>query len=68
MNDKTKRTFNQLSQSGVYKEDDIAVTLTVCGGTYGGGSEVLVVEEYNDNKIAISFQERAGKPGGVKEY
>ena len=38
-----KRTFNQLSQSAVYKEDDTSVSLTVCGGSYGGGSEVLVV-------------------------
>ena len=37
------RTFNQISQSAVYREDDISVSLTVCGGSYGGGSEVLVV-------------------------
>lgn len=30
-------TFNQISQSAVYKRDDISVSLTVCGGSYGGG-------------------------------
>lgn len=29
-------TFNQISQSAVYKEDDISVSITVCGGSYGG--------------------------------
>ena len=29
-------TFNQVSQSAVYKEDDVSVSLTVCGGSYGG--------------------------------
>ena len=36
------KTFNQISQSAVYREDDVSVSLTVCGGSYGGGSEVLV--------------------------
>lgn len=36
--------FNQISQSAGYKQDETSVNLTVCGGTYGGGSEVLVVE------------------------
>lgn len=36
--------FNQISQSAGYKEDDVTVSLTVCGGSNGGGSEVLVVE------------------------
>lgn len=36
--------FNQISQSAGYKEDDVSVNLTVCGGSNGGGSEVLVVE------------------------
>ena len=40
--------FNQISQSAVYKEDDVSVSLTVCGGSYGGGSEVIVVEEKDD--------------------
>lgn len=37
-------TFNQISQSAGYKGDDVSVSLTVCGGTYGGGSEVHVVD------------------------
>ena len=43
-----QKTFNQISQSGVYRESDIAVSVTVCGGSYGGGSEVLVVENDKD--------------------
>ena len=39
------RCFNQLSQSAVYKQDEISVSVTVCGGSYGGGSEVLVCGE-----------------------
>ena len=39
-----RRTYNQLSQSAVYREDNASVSLTVCGGSYGGGSEVLVIE------------------------
>ena len=38
------KTYNHISQSAVYREDDISVSITVCGGSYGGGSEVLVVE------------------------
>lgn len=30
------KAFNQLSQSAVYKEDDLSVSLTCCGGSYGG--------------------------------
>ena len=30
------RCFNQLSQSAVYREDEISVSVTVCGGSYGG--------------------------------
>ena len=37
------KCFNQISQSAGYKEDVTSVSLTVCGGSYGGGSEVLVV-------------------------
>lgn len=36
--------FNQISQSAGYKQDDVSVNLTVCGGSNGGGSEVLVIE------------------------
>ena len=32
-----------MSQSAVYMESNTAVTVTVCGGSYGGGSENLVV-------------------------
>lgn len=39
------KTFNQLSQSAVYRADDISVSVTVCGGSYGGGSEVLIIEQ-----------------------
>lgn len=42
------KTFNQISQSAVYREDDTSVSLTVCGGSYGGGSEVLVVYYIQD--------------------
>lgn len=49
-------TFNQLSQSAVYKADDVSVSLTVCGGTYGGGSEVLVLES-NQNHATIKDTE-----------
>jgi len=44
-------TFNQISQSAVYKADEISVSLTVCGGTYGGGSEVLIVTIGEQNGI-----------------
>lgn len=30
-------TFNQISQSAGYNGDDVAVNLTVCGGSCGGG-------------------------------
>lgn len=43
------RCFNQLSQSGIYKEDETSVSLTVCGGTYGGGSECLAVYDARGN-------------------
>ena len=68
-----KKTFNQLSQSGVYKEDDIAVTLTVCGGTYGGGREVLVVERksVSSNQSVFVFegngQRQSHRGDGYKE-
>ena len=54
------KCYNQLSQSAVYREDEVSVNLTVCGGSYGGGSEVLV----------LTYQETAGAltcgahPGG----
>ena len=43
------KAFNQISQSAVYQETDISVSITVCGGSYGGGSEVLVVNELSES-------------------
>lgn len=43
-----RKTFNQISQSGVYREQQISVSITVCGGSYGGGSETLVVEDKDE--------------------
>lgn len=31
--------FNQMSHSGDYKEDEVSVTITVLGGTYGGAAK-----------------------------
>lgn len=42
------KTFNQVSQSADYREDSISVSITVCGGSYGGGSETLVLMEKED--------------------
>ena len=47
------KAFNQLSQSAVYREDDVSVSLTVCGGSYGG-SEVLIVDELSDGSDSQS--------------
>ena len=33
-----KKCFNQVSQSAVYREDTKSVSLTCCGGSYGGGA------------------------------
>lgn len=48
MHSEVRITFNQISQSAVYREDSISVSITVCGGSYGGGSETLVVETDDD--------------------
>lgn len=46
------RSYNQISQSAIYKEDDVSVSVTVCGGSYGGGSEVLVLQRrFSDIRI-----------------
>ena len=45
---KNMKTFNQVSQSADYREDSISVSITVCGGSYGGGSETLVLMEKED--------------------
>lgn len=46
------RSYNQISQSAIYKEDDVSVSVTVCGGSYGGGSEVLVIQTLQENQYA----------------
>ena len=51
---KDDKTFNQISQSAVYKEDDISVSITVCGGSYGGGSETLVVARKENDEFSNS--------------
>ena len=64
------RCFNQLSQSAVYKEDEIRVSVTVCGGSYGGGSEVLVIESnqehatISDTEICTTLPASMGLGGG----
>ena len=35
------KAFNQISQSAGYREDVVAVNLTVCGGSYGGAVKCL---------------------------
>ena len=59
--------FNQISQSAAYRQDEISVSLTVCGGSYGGGSEVLVCGKVSTEKshghsmdITISAAETGG--------
>ena len=69
-----QKTYNQLSQSAVYREDDVAVSTTVRGGSYGGGSETLVVKmvlasiapnaERTDGSISPTIMHRAGTGGG----
>lgn len=39
------KPFNQISQSAVYCEASVSVSITCFGGSCGGGSEVLVVHE-----------------------
>lgn len=38
------QTFNQISQSAGYKDDEVAVNLTVCGGSYGGQRSACYTE------------------------
>lgn len=69
--DTTMRTYNQNSHSGDYKEDDVAVTITVLGGTYGGGSEVLVVA-YGFDGYNQDISEEVAQPlrshGGATQH
>ena len=64
------RCFNQLSQSAVYREDEISVSVTVCGGSYGGGSEVLVIESnqehatISDTEVCTTLTASMGLGGG----
>jgi hypothetical protein len=51
------KTYNQVSQSAVYREDDISVSITVCGGSYGGGSEVLVVNELSESNRFVNGEQ-----------
>lgn len=62
-------TFNQISQSAIYRRDDVAVSLTVCGGSYGGGSEVLILQRrfsdvlLYDEDVAPTLEAGAGEGG-----
>ncbi len=56
------KTFNQISQSAVYREDDISVSITVCGGSYGGGSETLVVARKENDEFPNSNRPFNDKP------
>lgn len=65
------KTYNQVSQSAGYREDEISVNLTVCGGSYGGGSEVLVVQAYGfdsyNQEIADELAQSIRSHGGVTQ-
>lgn len=61
------KCFNQVSQSAVYCEDDIAVSTTVCGGSYGGGSEVLIVS-YQDKTGTVNAGAHPGSYNGQDAY
>jgi hypothetical protein len=51
-----KQAFNQISQSAVYAASETSVSITVCGGSCGGGSEVLVVElSESDDFESVGF-------------
>lgn len=65
------KAYNQISQSAGYKADDISVSLTVCGGSYGGGSEVLICGQVSTEKspghsIPTTTEER-DRGGGESE-
>lgn len=72
--------FNQVSQSAGYKQDTKSVSLTVCGGSYGGGSECLVVDalrktcfnhsgfaKYTESEVAETLRAAGGDLGGGSE-
>lgn len=53
-----------------WQEDDVAVSLRAKSGSYGGGSEVLILEKHFGNDIRIhedicpTLGERLGTGGG----
>lgn len=53
-----RTAYNQISQSAVYREDETTVSLTVCGGSYGGGSETLIVEARNNEEAEKQRMDR----------
>lgn len=72
--------FNQVSQSAGYKQDTKSVSLAVCGGSYGGGSECLVVDalrktcfchsgfaKYTESQVAETLRAAGGDLGGGSE-
>ena len=62
------RSYNQISQSAIYREDDVSVSVTVCGGSYGGGSEVLVLQRrFSDLIIRETDCSPTIEAGGAKE-
>lgn len=62
------RSYNQISQSAIYREDEISVSVTVCGGSYGGGSEVLVLQRrFSDLIVNETDCSPTIEAGGEKE-
>ena len=55
------RAFNQLSQSAVYRSDEVSVSLTCCGGSYGGGSEVLIVYDLSEHNRPSDGEQSSGE-------
>lgn len=45
----------------MYREDDISVSLTVCGGSYGGGSEVLIVYDLSKDNRPFDGKQPSGE-------
>lgn len=66
------KTFNQMSHSGDYKGDEVSVSITVLGGTYGGGSEVLVIERHFGSEVRLyedvvpTLKKNMGDGGGQR--
>lgn len=61
------KTFNQNSHSGDYKASEISVSITVAGGTYGGGSEVLIVDVLPFDTTQVTSKDNYSHPkwGGL---